>query len=284
MNKYLLMSIIFLPLRIIILLSLGNYLLDFFIKKMELKGDYKIFMEFIDAYLPVGFEGINREDPLMQKINSMMKKNRQYFYFGDMLKFKITYTCSTLKDLLGLDPIEFDPGIQYKITHPEDMKRHGVSRSKMIKITNDIFTETKGYFLMSTNMRFRHAQGHYINFIVQAYAFYSEIPEPTVYGLFVTTDISWFGPLKNGYNFYVGTDPSYFRVPDKELITTGCFFSDREYEVLNLIRQGYDSKTIGEKLFLSTHTVDTHRRNIIKKSGQNSTSELIIDLQERGFF
>lgn len=68
---------------------------------MELKGDYNIFLEFIDAYLPRRFEGINREDPLMQKINSMMKKNRQYFYFGDMLKFKIIYTCSAVKKPAG---------------------------------------------------------------------------------------------------------------------------------------------------------------------------------------
>jgi len=251
---------------------------------MERKGDYKLFLEFIETYLPRGFEGISRKDPLMQNIHAMMMKNLQYFYIGDMLKFRISFTCSTIKDILGLEASEFDPGIQYKITHPEDMKRHGVSRSKMIKITNDIFTSGKGYSLMSTNMRFRHVRGHYINFIVQAYAFYSEIPEPTVYGLFVSTDISWFGPLKHGYNFYVGNDASFFRVPDKELITNGCFFTEREYEILDLVRQGFGSNTIGKKLFISTHTVDTHRRNIIKKTDYNSTSELIYDLQEKGFF
>jgi len=251
---------------------------------MKVSDDYSLLLKFIDTYLPVGFEGIRKEDPLMLKINAMMKKNHQFFYIGDMLKFKILYTCSTVKEVLGIEPSEFDPGVQYKMTHPDDLVRHSVSRSKMIKISNQIFIAAEDYLLMSTNLRFRHTQDNYINFIVQAYAFYSKIPEPTVYCLFVNTDISWFKSIKHGYNFYVGKDLSYFRVPDKELILTGCFFTDREYEILDLIRQGFNSITIGEKLFLSPHTIDTHRRNIIKKTGFNNTAELIIDLQERGFF
>lgn len=246
--------------------------------------DYKLLLEFIDTYIPSGYKDINREDPLMKRIHAMMKKNNQYFYIGDMLKFDIFYTCSTVKDILGLDPEEFDPGVQYKITHPDDITRHGVSRAKMIKISNEIFCEEVDYYIMSTNLRFRDTEGQYKNFIVQAYAFYSKVPLPSVYCLFVTTDISWFGPLKHGYNFYVGKDLSYFRVPDKELITTGCFFTKREFEILDLIRQGYDSRIIADKLFLSSHTIDTHRRNIIKKTGHHTTSELIFDLQQRGFF
>jgi len=251
---------------------------------MESSADYKLFLEFIDTYLPTGFKGIQKEDPLMLKIHAMMKKNNQFFYVGDMLKFDILYTCTAIKQVLGIEASEFDPGVQFKSTHPDDLTRHGVSRSKMIKISNDIYSTSKDYALMSSSLRFRHAKGHYINFIVQAYTFYSSKPDPTVYSLFVLTDISWFGPIKHGYNFYVGKDLSYFRVPDKELILTGCIFTDREYEILNLIRLGLDSKTIGEKLFLSSHTIDTHRRNLIKKTGHPGTAELIIDLQERGFF
>ncbi len=251
---------------------------------MQFPDDYKLLAEFIKAYLPKGFKGIREDDPLIQKINAMLLKNNQYFYVGDMLKFSIYYTSASIKQILGYEASELDPGIQYTITHPDDLQRHGVSRSKMIKITNDTFCKKGDSTFMSTNLRFRHVQGHYINTIVQAYTFYSPVPDPTVYGIFITSDISWFGPIKHGYHFYSGKDSAYFRVPDRELIQTGCVFTDREYEILDLVRQGYDSKQIGKKLFLSTHTVDTHRRNLIKKSPNNSTSEMIIDLQEKGFF
>lgn len=42
--------------------------------------------------------------------------------------------------------------------------------------------------------------------------------------------------------------------------------SDREKEILQLVAQGKTSREIGELLFISKHTVDTHRRNIQKKT------------------
>ena len=41
--------------------------------------------------------------------------------------------------------------------------------------------------------------------------------------------------------------------------------SERETEILQLIAQGMSSNEIGEKLFISPRTVDTHRNNLIQK-------------------
>jgi DNA-binding CsgD family transcriptional regulator len=43
--------------------------------------------------------------------------------------------------------------------------------------------------------------------------------------------------------------------------------SDREKEVLRLVALGLTNKEIGEKLFISSHTVITHRKNISAKLG-----------------
>ena len=75
---------------------------------------------------------------------------------------------------------------------------------------------------------------------------------------------------------------SYFKYPDEELLKKGNIFSTREFEIIVLIRSGLSSEEIAEKLFLSVHTVNTHRRNILEKSGKESISELIYDLTERG--
>jgi DNA-binding NarL/FixJ family response regulator len=37
-----------------------------------------------------------------------------------------------------------------------------------------------------------------------------------------------------------------------------------------------------KKLFISPDTVNTHRRNILEKSGKESVAELIYELKERG--
>ncbi|MCG1036630.1 response regulator [Polaribacter sargassicola] len=51
--------------------------------------------------------------------------------------------------------------------------------------------------------------------------------------------------------------------------------SNREKEILNLIANGKTSKEIAEKLFIAKTTVDTHRKNMIKKLNLSSGSELL---------
>jgi DNA-binding CsgD family transcriptional regulator len=75
---------------------------------------------------------------------------------------------------------------------------------------------------------------------------------------------------------------SYFRFPDDELLMTGMPFSSREFEIIQLAGASLSSEQIAEKLFLSPHTVNTHRRNILKKSGKANISDLIFSLKEQG--
>lgn len=52
--------------------------------------------------------------------------------------------------------------------------------------------------------------------------------------------------------------------------------SEREIDVLKLVAKGLSNKEIGEKLYISIHTVITHRKNITKKLGIKSVSGLTV--------
>jgi DNA-binding NarL/FixJ family response regulator len=49
----------------------------------------------------------------------------------------------------------------------------------------------------------------------------------------------------------------------------------RETEIIELVVQGKSSKEIADLLFISKHTVDTHRRNILHKTNTENTSRLV---------
>ena len=49
----------------------------------------------------------------------------------------------------------------------------------------------------------------------------------------------------------------------------------RELEVIRLIEQEYSNKQIAERLFISERTVETHRKNIFRKTKTNSVIGLI---------
>jgi two-component system response regulator NreC len=51
--------------------------------------------------------------------------------------------------------------------------------------------------------------------------------------------------------------------------------SGRELEVLRLIALGYTNAEIGEQLFLSVRTVETHRAHVQQKVGRSTRAELV---------
>lgn len=51
--------------------------------------------------------------------------------------------------------------------------------------------------------------------------------------------------------------------------------SGREKEVLRLIARGMESKEIGRELFISSGTVDNHRKNMLARTGARDTTALV---------
>jgi DNA-binding NarL/FixJ family response regulator len=51
--------------------------------------------------------------------------------------------------------------------------------------------------------------------------------------------------------------------------------TDREVEIIRLIEKEYNNKQIAEALFISERTVETHRKNIFRKTATNSVIGLV---------
>lgn len=52
--------------------------------------------------------------------------------------------------------------------------------------------------------------------------------------------------------------------------------SDREKNILRMVALGLSSMEIADKLFLSIHTINTHRKNILRKLGIKTVSGLMV--------
>ena len=66
--------------------------------------------------------------------------------------------------------------------------------------------------------------------------------------------------------------------PVKEAKITDAAYgalTPREQEVMRLLAEGFSSKEIAEKLFISPKTVENHRANIMNKLDLHSTMELV---------
>jgi DNA-binding NarL/FixJ family response regulator len=58
--------------------------------------------------------------------------------------------------------------------------------------------------------------------------------------------------------------------------------SPRELEVLRLIAKGYTNQQISELLFNSRRTIETHRQNLLEKTGATNTATLILYAASHG--
>jgi two-component system, NarL family, response regulator NreC len=58
--------------------------------------------------------------------------------------------------------------------------------------------------------------------------------------------------------------------------------TEREREILKLVAEGYTNSQIGERLFISPKTVDTHRTHVMDKLNLHSRAELVRYAMRRG--
>lgn len=57
---------------------------------------------------------------------------------------------------------------------------------------------------------------------------------------------------------------------------TAHYLSEKEIVIINLICKEHTNKEIAEKLFISPRTVDTHRENILLKTGAKNTAGIVM--------
>jgi len=245
--------------------------------------NYSLFYKFFVNYSEQDFKGINPDDPFIQELDSYMDNNRQLFYITDVISLEIKFISKGVKSMFGIDPDKVKTGFFLTTTHPEDLKRHHLARSKLISVAEELYIQKSGTKIISSNFRGRiPGTTGYNDYLYQSFIFYSKIPYESAFLILVITDISEFEKPIKGFHYYIGNNPKIFRFPDKELLSSGLIFSHSEFRIIELLEQGFSTKEIASKLFRSPLTVNTHRSNIIRKAGKASTAEVIRELKEMG--
>ena len=62
----------------------------------------------------------------------------------------------------------------------------------------------------------------------------------------------------------------------KSLDPNPVSLSERELQIIRFIAEGYTNSQIAAIVYLSNHTVNTHRKNIMKKLGVNNTAGIVM--------
>jgi DNA-binding CsgD family transcriptional regulator len=244
--------------------------------------DYSLFLKFFESLSLAGLDGVDPDGPLMAELDQRMELNKQLFYIADVILLDILFISKSVKTMFGIEQDKVQLGFFLTTTHPDDLKRHHLLRAKLISIAQELYIQKGGTRIISTNFRAKSPEGGVANFLYQCFLFYSKVPYESTFLILIITDITGFNKIHKGFHFYMGDDRRYFRPPDEKLLMSGSIFSHTEFRIIELIEEGLSSKEIARKLFRSVHTINTHRTNIITKSGNSSITHVIRDLKAQG--
>ena len=125
-------------------------------------------------------------------------------------------------------------------------------------------------------VRIRHAQEHYFWMLVQYAPLHITDTGRVAYALGMGFDASRFYrfPAPTGSLVYRDAQGQKHTVPLPVRERMPDDLTSREQEVLQWVARGLTSEQIAERLHIAKSTVDTHRRNILSKTGLNNSVEL----------
>lgn len=204
----------------------------------------------------------------------------------DYTKRKHVGISGQLTEMIGYAPSDLmDNGLDFVIDkfQKDDFKVYNESIfTKVIDTLKEFPQEKHDDLLFSFNYRAKNHEGKWIHLYQQVSYVTDPVTKLPLYNIGMVTDIS---PIKknncmafsvdkknNGQGFlnFKNLSTEYF-YPDPE----ESQLSKREKEVLGWLAEGYSSKQIADKLYLSESTIIIHRKNMLKKTNAKNIAELI---------
>lgn len=199
---------------------------------------------------------------------------KHFVYVLNPFKGQFEYVSEEIRKVLGFDPEEFNLEFYISLVHPEDLPFVMEIQGKVAEFCNTNIPEERMEYKYCYDFRLRTKEGNYIQAYLQY--FYLEMNK-NFQAMRVMTILSDISHIKIGGTPHL----SVFRMSDglvkivNEKRINRITLTAKENEIFEFLIKGFTSQDIGEALGISKHTVDTHRRNILKRNECSNTSELL---------
>ena len=217
-------------------------------------------------------------------------------FYPDEVLFLIDYVkhrflmISSINSFLGYSRaylLEAGPTFLNSIRHPEDFKIFNQKIFPMnMSFIKDHADDNISAYTFTTNYRLKARAGNWLS-VSHRCRYLKYLPDGTpLVSLDFLSDISLFkkddlivniiekaqGPLRSSQQLI----NTFYPKENESRI------SKREMNVLQFICDGFSSKQIAEKLNISIHTINNHRKNMLGKTNCKNLSELVARASKTG--
>jgi len=247
---------------------------EIFISNKEFKG--KIVEKQIKKYI---------------EIDKIYPQNQSFFIVINTSRKSYEFISQNFYTILGHDiSLMKSMGPKYFLSlfHPDDLPIWlNVSKELMEFTSEHVVLADRKKLLFTYNFRIKNSRGKYQNILahltpiefdligtpVMAVSHYTIVGEGSYRPL--------IGAIKvlNKKNVY---ETAFYKNYSQQALSNKL--SKREIDVIQELAMDKSSKEIADRLCISSHTVDQHRRNILKKLKFKSTGELIQYCKSNNYF
>ncbi len=207
---------------------------------------------------------------------------KQAVYVMDWKQNRVTYQ-RNVEQLLGYSQNDFDDSIIHTRIHPDDI----AVVSRVIKGIVDHYVHhnvTGKETYLTITYRLLKKDGTAIKVLRQSGAYETFGQGRLVSNWSMLTDI---GFISNGNQVEWDVNAAEVdrqKFKDRVYLEFKDFFTTREQLIIQGIKKGMKSTEIANSLTISKLTVDTHRKNILRKSNCSNKEQLLTFCQRNGIF
>lgn len=243
---------------------------------MKARDEMKVFRESIHRVVN-NYEYKRRDYSIF---DNFPLNNKQCLYVAHWGYKGIVYE-KGLEDLTGYSLGEFSPEDLVAYTHPEDREIvKNITKSVVEHVTRVPVSNQEAHLFLS--FRFLKKDGTYCKILRQSSAFERDIEGRVVSNFSLLTDISF---LETGdrveWDFQANeVDMSALNGVIYKLYKG--FYTKREVEIIKFLAAKYTSEEIANQLHLSKHTIQTHRKNILRKAKSHSINDVLLFCKKNG--
>jgi|GEM_PF-1052309 len=224
-----------------------------------------------------------------KRFASMFTLGNSYLYIVNLHDFELEYVSESVKLFVDKDEKDINLKDLLKTVLPEEID----SINLKSKVISDFYTSflDKESVLDYKNMfsyRMKDASGQIRTMLYQAIPLSVLENGTPEHVLCIQTDVSHLKVTSTSAVSFINMNGGtcYFNVE----VSKGIFdpkacdggkknlselFSEREKQIVIRLSRGFNAEQIAKELHLSHHTIKTHRRNILQKSGCVNTTELV---------
>ena len=226
------------------------------------------------------------DSALYRQVLEMVQPGASYFFLFDPFLKHIDMVSNGIQEVIGVPADEFS--VQYIMDnmHPEDLPLFGDIEATVVEFKKKLALEDLFSYKTRYNYRMRKQDGDFVHILQQTITIAADDSGNVMRNLVLHTDITDIAPFQEMRLSFIGLKglPSYINVrPARRFSVEKLQLTSSELGILGLLVEGMDSKRIAQITNRSLHTIRTHRKNILRKTGCRSIQELLIRSLKEGW-